>query len=603
MRAVAGGTLAVVTGAAGGLGSAFARALAARGHRLLLTDRDAVGLQTIADELGAEAIVADLSREAEVERLSVLLAEREVGIIVNNAGFGTFSMFADAEWSAQRDMVAVHVLAAMRLCRAVLPGMIKRDAGAIINVSSAEAFQRWPRTATYVGTKAFLVAFTECLAVELAATSVRVQALCPAWVRTGFVTHGDFAKVGYRSPIPGWWYTSSEHVVDQSLAALERGRIRVVPTRLAQLIVPLLGSHVGLAVLAQIRKGRRQDAIPHSPREIVSDLWHSVSFRRRVPDIRYRTTRAAIVLGPNNWMVQVALRLACRRHGVELRFRGPVIDLVRDRRVMRVAAQHFGYTPTLAATFDLYHEQVEPTSVGRLQIVDYSRPRLQQYRRSGLEFEITSFPEEEETVHDYFRWYHAKPGDLVFDIGAHCGVSTYALSRAVGEGGRVVAFEPDPANYELLLRNIARHGLNNVTALRIAVAPTQGEADFYAEGTFGSVLATDSARSTMGSAVTIDTLTLADACRRFGTPAFVKMDIEGSEVRVLEASRDLLLGNPITFALDTNHWVRGQRTTQTVERIFTECGYEVFSSDESGSMTTWARSIRDDGRPPRTAPV
>jgi hypothetical protein len=84
-------------------------------------------------------------------------------------------------------------------------------------------------------------------------------------------------------------------------------------------------------------------------------------------------------------------------------------------------------------------------------------------------------------------------------------------------------------------------------------------------------------------------MNLEAACQRYGVPAFVKMDIEGSEVDVLASARDLLRGSPIHFALDTHHWVNGVRTTSAIEQIFRECDYETESSDASGFWTTWAR--------------
>jgi hypothetical protein len=87
----------------------------------------------------------------------------------------------------------------------------------------------------------------------------------------------------------------------------------------------------------------------------------------------------------------------------------------------------------------------------------------------------------------------------------------------------------------------------------------------------------------------VQTIELSEACSRFGLPAFVKVDIEGSEVEVLESSRHFLRSNAVNFALDTHHWVNGTRTTHEVERILSECGYETASSDASGFWTTWAR--------------
>lgn len=306
-------------------------------------------------------------------------------------------------------------------------------------------------------------------------------------------------------------------------------------------------------------------------------------------DAHYQLTRLAIALGPSNPFVRVRLRAACRQYGVSLRFTGSVLELVKADHVIRISARQFGYAPSLAVKYDHYFEQVEPSVVDGNQVVDYSAPKLQRYRVSGLEFEVTSVPEEEDAIEEYFHWYRPAEGDVVFDLGAYCGLSTYCLSRSVGASGRVYAFEPDATSHALLLANIARHQLLNVIPLQLGVAGTTGRAEFLAEGTLGSVLSRHSSRATMGKVSDVETITLAGACDRYGVPAFIKMDIEGSEIEVLDSARELLRSTPIQFALDTDHLIDGKMTTAKVEQIFRESGYETLSSDRSGFMTTWAR--------------
>jgi FkbM family methyltransferase len=305
--------------------------------------------------------------------------------------------------------------------------------------------------------------------------------------------------------------------------------------------------------------------------------------------LHYQLTRVALALGPTNPIVSLLTRRAVARHGVGVSVGAQAVDLRRDRRILRIAQAQWPYAPSIAASFDSYFGQVEPAVVGDTLVVDYSRPRLQTYRSSGLAFEIASFPEEDTAIADYFRWYEPQAGDLVFDLGAYCGASTYAFAKAVGPTGRVIAFEPDALSYSLLVRNIARHELDNVTPVRAAIAGSTGSGAFNQEGTLGSVLARHSPRATTGRSDTVETLSLTDACARFGVPAFAKIDIEGSEVEVLESSRELLRSHPIQLALDTHHLLDGVRTTNAVERILIECGYETLSSDASGFWTTWAR--------------
>lgn len=279
----------------------------------------------------------------------------------------------------------------------------------------------------------------------------------------------------------------------------------------------------------------------------------------------------------------------CLQLGARVEKREGEIWLYKDHRAMVLAAQHFVYSADMAERFELYFSPVVPEERDGLQIVDYSRPgKLQTYRMSGLQFELASFPEEDEAIEGYFKRYTPKAGDLVFDMGAHCGVSTYHFSKLVGPEGRVVAFEPDPLNCSLLKRNIERHGLKNVTVENSAVAGSAGKLAFNCEGTIGSSLVSQLHRDSVGSVVMVNAITLADAFERWGVPAFCKIDIEGSEVEVLAASKSLLREHPTNFALDTHHpKPNGEMTNGDVEAVFLDCGYGV-SSEANPCWTTWA---------------
>jgi FkbM family methyltransferase len=302
--------------------------------------------------------------------------------------------------------------------------------------------------------------------------------------------------------------------------------------------------------------------------------------------VRYQLTKVLIHMGPKNPLVRTVLRLQCRR--AFLKFHDCQVDICVGEKVIRISDKHFPYAADMANNFDTYFSQVQPEKQGSSSVVDYSAPRLQTYT-NGLKFEIASMPEETEALESYFHWYRPKVGDLVFDMGAYCGVSTYHFSKYVGESGKVVAFEPDPINYSLLQRNIERYALKNVVTLPFAIAGLSTSAEFSSEGTMGSTLKRHSSRVTLGSIETVKTISLADACAEYGLPAFAKVDIEGSEVEMLSASQAFLRENDIQFALDTNHWLNGELTTKRVEQLFRQCGYEAESSDEHGCMTTWAR--------------
>jgi FkbM family methyltransferase len=307
-----------------------------------------------------------------------------------------------------------------------------------------------------------------------------------------------------------------------------------------------------------------------------------VNYRRL---FRRAASALAIKTGPSNPIVQAMMRVRCRP--LALKFEGDHLDVSKDNRTIRLAAKHFPYAYDMVEHFELFFNQLVPENGGAGLLVDLSGPRLQRYK-NGLEFELSSFPEELEAIAEYFHWYEPKPDDLILDIGAYCGVTAYHLSKRVPEG-KVYSFEPDPINFRLLTRNIERHGLKNVTPLPFGISDkTEEAAIFLSEGTMGSRLEKDSTRMTVGDAQRIQTLTLADACARYGVPDFVKVDIEGSEIQMLAAAVPFLRSNPLRFAVDTNHWIDGKLTASAVEEIFRSCGYETESDDRVGFMTTWA---------------
>jgi hypothetical protein len=223
---------ALVTGASSGIGEEYARQLARRGYDLLLLARREERLRALAEELGtaygvtAEVVVADLADLDDVERVVARIESLEdLEILVNNAGFGIAPDFAETDPVRIADMVRVHVLASMRFARAALPGMLARDRGAIVNVSSLIAYFPLGGQALYSSTKADLRAFSEALHQEVMGTGVRVQALCPGFTRTEMQEKGGVSQ----STIPDFAWLSSEYVVEQALRDLERGEVISIP--------------------------------------------------------------------------------------------------------------------------------------------------------------------------------------------------------------------------------------------------------------------------------------------------------------------------------------------------------------------------------------
>jgi hypothetical protein len=190
----------LITGASSGIGKELARCFAADGSRLVLVARSGGALESLADELrkahkiDARVLVADLAQPESPTRILRHLqnAGLKVDVLVNNAGFGAQGRFAELPLERQLQMVQVNVTALTHLTRLLLPGMIERRRGGVLNVASTAAFQPGPHMAVYYATKAYVLSLSEALAEEVAGTGVTVTALCPGPTRTGF---GEAAQI------------------------------------------------------------------------------------------------------------------------------------------------------------------------------------------------------------------------------------------------------------------------------------------------------------------------------------------------------------------------------------------------------------------------
>src|SRR5512139_623800 len=181
--------IALITGASAGLGVDFARQLSAKGKRLVLVARRKDRIEALAAELGnARAVAADLSLPDAADRLMTEIAAHgeHVDLLVNNAGFGLAGKIAELDAKRQRQMIDLNCGALVELAHAVLPSMIDRKQGHILNVASTAAFQPGPGMAVYFATKAFVLSFSEALHEEVRKDGVVVTALCPGPTGTEF---------------------------------------------------------------------------------------------------------------------------------------------------------------------------------------------------------------------------------------------------------------------------------------------------------------------------------------------------------------------------------------------------------------------------------
>jgi short-subunit dehydrogenase len=222
---------AVVTGASSGIGAAYARALRARGERVVLVARRADRLEALARELGGEphalAVPRDLAVAGAAQALKTEMDSRGVvvDLLVNNAGLGHTAPFHEQRLDAVHAMLDVNVRAVVDLVHAFLPGMRARRRGRVVNVASNAAFQPVPYLAVYAATKSFVLSFTEGLAEEMRGTGVHVQALCPGITATEFL---DVAETHAGLLVRRMPMMTADAVVQASLEGLDAGRVRVV---------------------------------------------------------------------------------------------------------------------------------------------------------------------------------------------------------------------------------------------------------------------------------------------------------------------------------------------------------------------------------------
>lgn len=210
--------LTIVTGASAGIGEGFARSYARQGATLMLVARRRERLETLAAELGgAEIVEADLATDAGVKAVLAAIGDRPVERLINNAGSGLRGHFAELDGEAQAAMIRLNCVALMALARGVLPGMIARKAGGILNVASTAAFQPGPWMATYYATKAFVLSLSEALHEEVKGSGVRVAAICPGPTITEFAAHADLDE----TPLFKRFAVGPEQVVKDGIAALE----------------------------------------------------------------------------------------------------------------------------------------------------------------------------------------------------------------------------------------------------------------------------------------------------------------------------------------------------------------------------------------------
>lgn len=219
---------ALITGASSGIGRALALQFAAHGYDLVLVARDATALDEVARSVSTRVHVvsADLS-EVHAARVVLEQAARHgpVDVVVNNAGFGLRGEFAELPLERQLEMIHLNVVALTELTRLLLPDMLSRHRGGVLNVASTAAFQPGPLMAVYYATKAYVLSFTEAIAEEVAGSGLKVSCLCPGPTATGFATRAGMTD----AQVFTGDVMDVTRVAQEGFDGWNAGRITVVP--------------------------------------------------------------------------------------------------------------------------------------------------------------------------------------------------------------------------------------------------------------------------------------------------------------------------------------------------------------------------------------
>jgi short-subunit dehydrogenase len=226
--------LALITGASSGLGAAFARELARDGYDPVLVARREAPMRTLALELAADGanttvIAANLSVLDAACRLIATLESRgleKIEVLINNAGFGDYARFIDAEPTRISEMMRLNMIAPTELLRAILPGMLARGHGRVLMVAAATAFAPGPGAAVYNATKSYLFNMGTAVGHELEGTGVTLTTLCPGPMHTGFAAASGGESIRFYQKYRAMDETK---VARLGYRALKRGRRVVVP--------------------------------------------------------------------------------------------------------------------------------------------------------------------------------------------------------------------------------------------------------------------------------------------------------------------------------------------------------------------------------------
>ncbi|MBO0754223.1 MAG: SDR family oxidoreductase [Bradyrhizobiaceae bacterium] len=238
----------LITGASAGIGRALAFEFAPRAEKLVLVARRLDRLETMRGQLSEQypgldviTLAADLADESNIEALLARVAERvgQVDVLVNNAGVGDSVLFDRSDWKRTRQVLQTNVLAVVQLTSALVPSMVKRGRGGVLNIGSGAGLTVLPNGAAYVGSKHFVAGFSEALRADLAGTGVTVTEVCPGPVDSEFDQVAGSAGGMVGGPAQSL-RIDAEQCAREAVAGFEQGEARVFPGRAYRFVMRVL---------------------------------------------------------------------------------------------------------------------------------------------------------------------------------------------------------------------------------------------------------------------------------------------------------------------------------------------------------------------------
>jgi short-subunit dehydrogenase len=247
----------LVTGASSGIGEAFARDYAKSGHEVILTGRSTEALERITAELTAQGhrvhfITADLSTPQGVE----ILVDQcgEVDVLIANAGITAAGSIGTIDRDELDQLAYLMTAGIVRLCEALLPGMIARQQGVVVIVSSIAAFTPMRKAAPYAAAKTYATAYARSLALEVRQHGIHVVAMCPGYVRTDLHRRAGLQHLSTR--VPNWMWLDPDDIVTSTHRALNRQKVVVVPGLAYRVVKPFLASALAQSVWRRLTRRR-----------------------------------------------------------------------------------------------------------------------------------------------------------------------------------------------------------------------------------------------------------------------------------------------------------------------------------------------------------